>query len=60
MNLEELAATILAETFPIKDIEVNDLRGVELCSDASKKAGETVKLSLEAANRNVNRHLSEA
>jgi hypothetical protein len=47
-------------TTPVRGNKENDLRGVELCSDSSKKAGKAVKLSLVAANRNVNRRLSEA
>jgi hypothetical protein len=58
MDLEELAATILAETLATKDIEVNDLQGVQLCSDASKMAGEAVKQSLRIADQNIkNRRL---
>lgn len=53
MNLKELAATILAETIAIENIEVNELHGTTQCSHASKKAGEAVKLSLDAAERDL-------
>jgi len=58
MNLEELAATILAETLAIKDIEINELLGITQCSYASKKAGEAVKLSLDASDRHIKGKLS--
>jgi len=61
MNLGELAATIFAETLATKDIETNDLQGINLCKDASKKAGEAVKQCLEIADQNMkNRRLLES
>jgi hypothetical protein len=59
MDLKELAATLLAETLATEDIEVNDLRGTPQCKQASKQAGEAVKLSLDTSNRHIKGQLSK-